>query len=96
MKAKRERDDSGKERWDKIVELLEQGISPDGLPINPPGRSAGMMANRDGRGGLIWKERFWIEREGHYSYHYLDQRTKQRMKGWYTIRNAGVVERQTP
>ncbi len=72
--------------WAEKVVMLNQGISPDGLPINPPTRSIGMMAEPDGRGGLLWRERFSVEKEGHYSYRRIDPKTGELKTEWYTLR----------
>lgn len=69
--------------WDRRVSLLEQGLTPDGLPINPPGRSLGIMAHPGGRGKWVYKERFLMEKPGHYSYIGIDG-----IRKWYTIRSA--------
>jgi len=74
--------------WAKNVAMLNQGISPDELPINPPKRSIGMMAEPDGRGGLLWKERFSVEKPGHYSYRRRDPRTGDWKTEWYTLRKG--------
>lgn len=58
-------DDAQTQEWKQYKDLLDKGISPDGLPINPfpPGPSAGIMKCEKYPKG---KERFWIEKPGWY------------------------------
>ncbi len=80
--------------WAKKVATLNQGISPDGLPINPkpPGPSMGMMAHKerghDGKWHLVWKERFSVEKPGHYSYRRIDPKTGDWKTEWYTLQKG--------
>jgi len=82
---KRKRKSVQMREWDRRVSLLEQGITPDGLPINPPGKSAGIMAHPDGRGGWVVKERFWMG-IGHHSYTRV--KDGEMVREWYSVHSA--------
>lgn len=68
----------GLQEWKEKVKLLEQGISPDDLPINPekipePGSYPCIV-------------------EGYYSYQYYKGSTKEWVKGWYMIKRLGKAK----
>ena len=87
MRRESEKDRKQREEWDREIALLEQGISPDGLPINPPGKSAGMMAYPDKQGNLVRFEAF-IKDVGHFSYLYFKPKENTYVRGWFTVKKG--------
>lgn len=69
----------GLQEWKEKVKLLEQGISPDDLPINPH-EIMGEANLYDVPEGI---------KEGYYSYTYYKRSVDKIVKGWYMIRRLG-------
>ena len=83
----REKSESQKQ-WDRKVELLEQGVSPDGLPINPLRKVVSRLYDK---GGKVLPLPFAVREhvEGHFSYVYQfveNGKLKDPQKGWYTVK----------